>query len=220
MYFVRSYLKPSTSSFLRAYHCLTCSHATESKQLTLFCGKCSTILRPPKSLNYFKLLGLEKETFVLDIRALSKEFKRLQVHLHPDKYALKIENNELELAEQWSSLVNEAYSTLKSPVQRCLYLLELSGKPLVEDEVQMSPEFLMEVMELNEELEDDIACADDLDSFNKANDGRLEEYFKDFNDAWTSGQPEEARVHAAKIKYIDNLRGKIRETEERLGIIR
>jgi molecular chaperone HscB len=55
---------------------------------------------------------------------------------------------------QMTTRVNEAYRTLKSPVQRAKYLLELNGVDVgFETNTAMPPAFLMEQMELRESLE-------------------------------------------------------------------
>ena len=55
---------------------------------------------------------------------------------------------------QWTTRVNEAYRTLRSPVQRARYLLELAGVDVaLETNTSMAPEFLMRQMELREALE-------------------------------------------------------------------
>lgn len=68
---------------------------------------------------------------------------------------------------QWTTRVNEAYRTLKSPVQRAKYLLELNGVDVgFETNTAMPAAFLVEQMELRERLEE-ARNADEL--------GRLEQ---------------------------------------------
>lgn len=56
---------------------------------------------------------------------------------------------------QMTTQVNEAYRTLKSPVQRAKYLLELNGVDVgFETNTAMPHDFLMQQMELREKLED------------------------------------------------------------------
>ena len=55
---------------------------------------------------------------------------------------------------QMTTQVNEAYRTLKSPVRRAKYLLELNGVDVgFETNTAMPKEFLIEQMELREQLE-------------------------------------------------------------------
>jgi molecular chaperone HscB len=54
---------------------------------------------------------------------------------------------------QWTTRVNEAYRTLKSPVQRARYLLELGGVDVAfETDTRMPAEFLTRQLELREAL--------------------------------------------------------------------
>lgn len=54
---------------------------------------------------------------------------------------------------QWTTQVNEAYRTLKSPVQRAKYLLEMHGVDVqFETNTQMPADFLLQQLELREAL--------------------------------------------------------------------
>ena len=56
---------------------------------------------------------------------------------------------------QWTTRVNEAYRTLKSPVQRAKYLLELNGVDVAfETSTAMPKDFLTEQLELREKLDE------------------------------------------------------------------
>ena len=59
-----------------------------------------------------------------------------------------------QVADQAAS-VTDAYSELKQPHRRASHLLELIGGPLTEGDngSLLGPPFLMEIMELREELE-------------------------------------------------------------------
>lgn len=59
---------------------------------------------------------------------------------------------EQEISEQYSSLVNKAYSVLVQPLARGLYMLHLHGISLEEKSTETDPQFLAEIMETNEEL--------------------------------------------------------------------
>jgi molecular chaperone HscB len=59
---------------------------------------------------------------------------------------------EREISEQYSALVNKAYSVLQQPLARGLYILHLHGTNLHEDMGETNPQFLAKIMETNEEL--------------------------------------------------------------------
>lgn len=61
-------------------------------------------------------------------------------------------DEEQTLSAEWSSLINKAYKTLQTPLERGEYLLGLDGVILPEDNTITDPEFLLEIMEKNEEV--------------------------------------------------------------------
>ena len=78
---------------------------------------------------------------------------------------------------QWTTRVNEAYRTLRNPVQRAKYLLEMNGVDVAfETNTQMPPEFLGRQMELREALAEasDAAVLDRLRDEVRAQAGALE----------------------------------------------
>ena len=75
--------------------------------------------------DYFTLLGLNP-VFAIDTQALDSAYHTIQRQVHPDKFAHS-GGSEQRQAAQWASLANEAYRTLKQPVQRARYLVELRG---------------------------------------------------------------------------------------------
>jgi molecular chaperone HscB len=70
--------------------------------------------------------------------------------VHPDRFAHAGEA-ERRLAMQWATRANEAYQTLKRPLERAKYLLHLAGHDLqAESNTAMPADFLMEQMEWRE----------------------------------------------------------------------
>jgi molecular chaperone HscB len=118
-------------------------------------------------MDYFSFFNLPRK-LALDVVALEKQFYVLSRKLHPDRFASKpIAEQEAALAE--SSLLNDAYRTLKDPIARTQYLLTLEGVELEEqskaatDAARASgeqkkqivpPELLEEVFELNMQLQE------------------------------------------------------------------
>jgi molecular chaperone HscB len=116
-------------------------------------------------MNYFEFFSLPRK-LKLDVPALEKHFYVLSRKLHPDRFAAKpVAEQEAALAQ--SSLLNDAYRTLKDPIARTQYLLTLEGIQLEEqskaatDAARASgqqkkqvvpPELLEEVFELNMQL--------------------------------------------------------------------
>ena len=102
--------------------------------------------------NHFELFGLSP-FYGLDKELLEKAYREIQARVHPDRFA-HAGDAERRASLQWTTRVNEAYRTLKDPVQRGRHLLELHGIDVAfETNTQMPTDFLMQQLELREELE-------------------------------------------------------------------
>lgn len=103
------------------------------------------------SQNYFELFKLPV-SFQLDLAQLSQRYQELQRTVHPDRYA-NASDRERRLAVQGAAHINEAFQTLKTPIRRARYMLELQGLAFDDEkETTSDPEFLMEQMEMREAL--------------------------------------------------------------------
>ena len=103
--------------------------------------------------DYFALFGLPLR-FDLDESALQHAWHGLQVQVHPDRFAHLSEAHKRR-SMQWATHINEAFSTLRKPVSRAVYLLGLAGVSCdLETNTAMSPAFLMEQMTWREAVAD------------------------------------------------------------------
>jgi molecular chaperone HscB len=99
--------------------------------------------------NHFELLGLPAR-FSVDAASLERSYRDLQSRVHPDKFAAASEP-ERRVAMQWAARANEAYRTLRHPVERARYLLGLKGFDTEEESnTSMPADFLMQQMEWRE----------------------------------------------------------------------
>lgn len=144
------------------HSCWSCG-AMRAAQFCESCGK----VQPPAPVDYFTFFGLPPKLQV-DVAALERDFYALSRKLHPDLNA-KAESQEQEWSLEQSSLLNDAYRTLREPIKRTQYLLKLEGVELEEQsktateharatgEVKkqiVPPDLLEEVFELNMHLEE------------------------------------------------------------------
>lgn len=131
-----------------------------------FCEACGKV-QPPVPVDYFTFFALPRK-LNLNVTALEKDFYELSRKLHPDLNASS-GSQEQEWSLQRSSLLNDAYRTLKDPIKRTQYLLQLEGVELEEqskaatEQARSSgqvkkqivpPDLLEEVFELNMQLEE------------------------------------------------------------------
>ncbi len=99
--------------------------------------------------DFFSLFELPR-TFRLNLSELDSRFRDVQAQVHPDRFAHATEA-ERRLSMQWATHANEAYQTLKKPLERAKYLLHLSGHDIqAESNTAMPADFLMEQMEWRE----------------------------------------------------------------------
>ena len=79
---------------------------------------------------------------------LDERFRALSRKLHPDRFA-RASAQERRFSLEQTTLLNEAYKTLKDPVRRAEHLLALRG---IKGDPKMSPEFLEQTLEDRERL--------------------------------------------------------------------
>jgi len=94
----------------------------------------------------FALLGLEPSFD--EPPGLDEKFRALSRKLHPDRFARATPRERRYSLEQ-TTLLNDAYKTVKDPVRRAEHLLALRG---IKVEPKMSPEFLEQTLEDREKL--------------------------------------------------------------------
>ncbi len=99
--------------------------------------------------DHFSLFGLSLG-FRLDLSDLDSRYRDIQAQVHPDRFA-NGSDAERRMSMQWATHANEAYLTLKKPLERAKYLLHLAGHDIqAENNTAMPADFLMEQMEWRE----------------------------------------------------------------------
>ena len=141
--------------------CWSCGErVAEGQPFCVACGK----VQPPTTADYFGMFGLPRK-LDLDGDALQKQFYRYSRKLHPDLHARAPQQEQAWSLTQ-ASLLNDAYRTLKSPLERTKYLLKLEGVQFEEERgpgktvasgvnpSKVPADLLEEVFELNMQLEE------------------------------------------------------------------
>ncbi|CAH0538814.1 co-chaperone HscB [Vibrio marisflavi] len=169
-------------------------------------------------MNHFELFGLPSQ-FQLDGSLLSSHFRELQKRFHPDKFASASERDRL-IAVQKAAQINDAYQVLKHPISRAEYLLSEQGVDIRgEQQTLQDPMFLMEQMELREELEE-ICDKEDADERLFEFEAKVSKMFKQHISTVESQLDQALWVEAAdtirKLKFVDKLKNEIEQAEERM----
>ena len=180
--------------------------------------------------DYFAAFSLPRH-LVIDLPALENKFYAQSRKLHPDRFASK-PTAEQEAALAQSSLLNDAYRTLKDPILRTQHLLALEGVELEEQSKSATeaarasgtekkqlipPELLEEVFELNMRLmemkaakelgdEADPDLRRDLEAAALTFNGKMSETQRELEALWSRwDQAEDAGDEAAKSSAKDSL---------------
>lgn len=170
--------------------------------------------------NYFELFGLEPG-FELDLQNIAERYRDLQRAVHPDKFA-NASDQERRLSVQQAAQINEAYNTLKSPLARARYLLELNGITLDDNDTAMDPMFLMEQMELRESLAAVRGQSDPfvaLMSLRDTIEAKEKGFIASLAEAFAGGEQgalEGARDTVRKLQFMQKLLQELEELEEEL----
>src|SRR4051794_32457133 len=120
-----------------------------------FCPQCEKILSLGRHGDYFRFMGLPRH-LILDSAEIERRFRALSRQFHPD-FFYNATPAERRASLERSSYLNDAYRTLKDPIARLQYLLQMEGKaPQSPSEAsrQVPPALLEEVFALNEELDE------------------------------------------------------------------
>ena len=169
------------------------------------------------SLNYFELFSLPK-SFQVAGNDLERAYKKLQAQHHPDRFT-DADDSERLRALQHTSLINDAYETLKSPLKRAAYLLKLSDiDPEEHNQAHLHGDFLLRQMETREALEGLLVKEDieGLDRMKGAVNLEKDETLGQFVSAYTAGELVDAKSIYNKLQFLFKLADEIESAEEKL----
>jgi molecular chaperone HscB len=103
-------------------------------------------------MNYFELFSLPEKP-VVERTALAKKYFELQRKFHPDYHTDDTEAEQSDILEL-SSAVNKAFAIFKDEQKTIAYFLQIKGFLEEEEKYNLPADFLMEMMEVNELLDE------------------------------------------------------------------
>ncbi|KAM6965397.1 iron-sulfur cluster co-chaperone protein HscB [Aplochiton taeniatus] len=206
----------SSRTFCTSYlklNCWNCQHPIKETP-SFFCSSCKLVQPPDEEASYFQIMDCDL-TYTLDSHTLQKRYLQLQRFLHPDNFGQKTAK-EQKYAEHQSALVNKAYKTLLKPLSRGLYMLELNGMRLEEGtDLGADPEFLMELMEINEAL-DEARNSEEANEIGQSTQSivypfqKIQDLTKQIDSALHKGELIAAKELLAQMKYFANIEEKVK----------
>src|SRR5216684_2370553 len=125
-----------------------CPSCGRPQKTGLLCAECGAPLEA--ELDYFAALGLPR-LLTIDLAELERTYHELGRRIHPDRFA----NQPAAVRAaslKGTALLTRSYRTLRGPVARGLYWLELHGQKLAENNKAVPPELAELVFEVQEQL--------------------------------------------------------------------
>ncbi len=174
--------------------------------------------------NYFELYSLPVD-FSVDLTVLKKRHRHMMLEFHPDRYVTADAISKRK-SVQMATMLNEASTTLKTPVLRAAYLLELAGEIDDHDIVGnkhktvMDSSFLMQQMEWREAIENLSADNDNsltrLESLHSKIQVAEQTLYKQFAIAYHDKAYQNSREILQKLQFINKLNNKVDSLEQKL----
>ena len=124
----------------------------QSEVKDYFCVQCGRIQPIPACDDFFSYLGLERK-LNQDLSKIERIFHTLSRQFHPDFFQNKSPEEQAVSLEN-SSVLNKAYRTLRDPLSRIEYLIQLEKGDSEGIRAKAPPDLLEEVLELQEKLEE------------------------------------------------------------------
>jgi molecular chaperone HscB len=156
-------------------------------------------------MNYFELFGFE-EAPVIDKKLLAEKYFSLQKQHHPDFFTQSGETEQEDSLHR-SADINKGFTTFQDEDKTLEYFLQLKGIVQTDEKYQLPPDFLMEMMEINETLEekDGVEITTELAEIEKQQYAAVASVLKDpalYNDATSL---EKLKLYYYKKKYIQRI---------------
>lgn len=153
-------------------------------------------------MNYFELFELPV-SIQIDKALLNQRYFALQKKYHPDFFTQETEFEQAEALEL-SSQVNKAFKVFKNEDETIKYLLQLKGLLEEDEKYQLPPNFLMEVMELNENFSDE--SAGQAQQFGATLHTAIKDIIENYNDSTiTTAQLLRLKEYYFKKKYLQRI---------------
>jgi molecular chaperone HscB len=129
-----------------------CWHCQSEVSGEYFCDRCVKVQPVSKELDYFTCFGFPRRLSI-DQQKLETKFYELSRAFHPDFYQNK-SDAEQTISLGNSAMLNTAYRTLRDPIQRAEYLLDLEAGSVKEIRTTPPADLFEEILELQDTLDE------------------------------------------------------------------
>ncbi|KDR84994.1 hypothetical protein GALMADRAFT_83257 [Galerina marginata CBS 339.88] len=188
-----------------APRCSSCSRPLASNLPA--CTSCWSIQPLPFNISHHELFSIpySPNPFVVDLPTLKNRFRQAQAACHPDAWASR-PPKEQGLAHTLSSRLNEAYQSLLHPLSRAEYILECNGVHISEADQVQDMEFMVNIMETREAIED--ATAQDkvlIDELTEANEAEIAQTISKLTSLIEKQDWEKVKAATIRLRYLQGI---------------
>jgi molecular chaperone HscB len=129
-----------------------CWHCQSEVSGEYFCERCVKVQPVSKDTDYFTCFGFPRRLSI-DLKKLEAKFYELSRAFHPDFYQNK-SDTEQTISLSNAATLNTAYRTLRDPIKRAEYLLDLEAGAV--KEIRSSPpgDLFEQILELQDTLDE------------------------------------------------------------------
>ena len=208
-----------------AQHDEACWRCGATSDVHLACPACGAPQPLARDVDRFVVLGLPRRLSVA-LDDLERRYLDASRAVHPDRHQTADERTRA-LSLTASAAVNQAYRTLRDPIERGRYWLELHGESLGRDNNRVPPALAELVFETQEALESFRAGGAGRDAVAATHaelDARLQSLVRELEgrfEAWDAADPDAAPVlqelkrRLSEIAYLGTL---VEDVDEALGV--
>ena len=192
---------------------IKCPSCERDQEPRLLCAQCGAPIGA--GLDLFAALGLTRK-LTLDPSRLEEIYHELGRRIHPDRFAsdsIKLRDASL----RGTALLTRAYRTLRDPVSRGLYWLELNGHKLADNNKSVPADLAEMVFEVQEQLADLRTARDDSAGAAEQLRGEVAERRSELNTMIDDARRELAEnfarwdAHPEKDAYVSSVDGANRD---------
>lgn len=153
-------------------------------------------------MNYFELFELPVAPRV-DKSFLARKYFELQKRYHPDFFSNASEEDREE-ALQKSAAINKAFNIFQDEQKTIEYFLQEKKLINEEEKYNLPPDFLMEMMDINESLDEDepAVTRTKVENYEKELFSEIEPVLSAYNENNTTAMQERLKAYYYKKKYL------------------
>lgn len=168
------------------------------------CAACGAV-QPPQAIDHFALLA-QPRSFDQDLSALEQAYLSRQQLVHPDRLVGR-SARERAYAAAHSANLNDAWKTLRDPLNRALYLCQLLGIDLASSDGRFAdaPQLLQENMELHEALMEAAGDVAATATLHHQIDQLVQQQLRQLSDDFAAGDAPAIRLGTLRLQFLSKL---------------